>query len=488
VPQAFSCRRTGLFALVPVLLSVVVSCNDDSDGGGVEPPNPVATVTVTGPGAAVQVGQTLQLTATAKDAGGGTISGASFTWSSADQNIATVTSAGLVTGVAEGQTQITATADGISGSLPITVSTTTPPPPPPPGSDTPALQQIVSGLKFPTGIVSPPGDPRLFVLLKAGPIRIIKDGALLPTPFLELTAKVSSSAGEQGLLGLAFAPDYATSGRFFVHYNDHFNVNRVSAFRVSANPDQGDPSSEAQVLAFPQPGVAHNGGQLSFGPDGMLYVGLGDGDDADQGRGQSLADPFANIMRIDVSTQPYTVPADNPFVSTADARPEIWSYGFRNPWRFSFDRATGDLYIGDVGESKWEEVNYASASSGAGKGVNFGWDEMEGLHCFKLRDCNQTGFTLPVLEYSHDEGCAVVSGYVYRGPAMPSLQGTYFYADYCAGWVRSFRIQGGVATEQKGWPELKPGGQITSFGEDSAGELYIVTQQGGVYKIINQAQ
>jgi glucose/arabinose dehydrogenase len=488
VPQAFSCRRTGLFALVPVLLSVVVSCNDDSDGGGVEPPNPVATVTVTGPGAAVQVGQTLQLTATAKDAGGGTISGASFTWSSADQNIATVTSAGLVTGVAEGQTQITATADGISGSLPITVSTTTPPPPPPPGSDTPALQQIVSGLKFPTGIVSPPGDPRLFVLLKAGPIRIIKDGALLPTPFLELTAKVSSSAGEQGLLGLAFAPDYATSGRFFVHYNDHFNVNRVSAFRVSANPDQGDPSSEAQVLAFPQPGVAHNGGQLSFGPDGMLYVGLGDGDDADQGRGQSLADPFANIMRIDVSTQPYTVPADNPFVSTADARPEIWSYGFRNPWRFSFDRATGDLYIGDVGESKWEEVNYASASSGAGKGVNFGWDEMEGLHCFKLRDCNQTGFTLPVLEYSHDEGCAVVSGYVYRGPAMPSLQGTYFYADYCAGWVRSFRIQGGVATEQKDWPELKPGGQITSFGEDSAGELYIVTQQGGVYKIINQAR
>jgi glucose/arabinose dehydrogenase len=488
VPQAFSCRRTGLFALVPVLLSVVVSCNEDSDGGGVEPPNPVATVTVTGPGAAVQVGQTLQLTATAKDAGGGTISGASFTWSSADQNIATVTSAGLVTGVAEGQTQITATADGISGSLPITVSTTTPPPPPPPGSDTPALQQIVSGLKFPTGIVTPPGDPRLFVLLKAGPIRIIKDGALLPTPFLELTAKVSSSAGEQGLLGLAFAPDYATSGRFFVHYNDHFNVNRVSAFRVSANPDQGDPSSEAQVLAFPQPGVAHNGGQLSFGPDGMLYVGLGDGDDADQGRGQSLADPFANIMRIDVSTQPYTVPADNPFVSTADALPEIWSYGFRNPWRFSFDRATGDLYIGDVGESKWEEVNYASASSGAGKGVNFGWDEMEGLHCFKLRDCNQTGFTLPVLEYSHDEGCAVVSGYVYRGPAMPSLQGTYFYADYCAGWVRSFRIQGGVATEQKDWPELKPGGQITSFGEDSAGELYIVTQQGGVYKIINQAQ
>jgi glucose/arabinose dehydrogenase len=488
VPQAFSCRHPGLFALVPVLLSVLDGCGGDSDGGGVQPPNPVATVTVTGPGTAVQVGQTLQLTATAKDAGGATVSGATFTWASADQNIATVNSAGLVTGVAEGQTQITATSDGISGSLPITVSTTTPPPPPPPGSDTPALQQIVSGLKFPTGLVSPPDDTRLFVVLKAGPIRIIKDGALLPTPFLDLTAKVSSSAGEQGLLGLAFAPDYATSGRFFVHYNDHANVNRVSAFKVSANPDQGDPASEAEVLAFPQPGVAHNGGQLVFGPDGMLYIGLGDGDDADQGRGQSLADPFANIMRIDVTSPPYTVPADNPFVGTAGARPEIWSYGFRNPWRFSFDRATGDLYIGDVGESKWEEVDYASASSGAGKGVNFGWDEMEGLHCFKMRDCNQTGLTLPVLEFSHDEGCAVVSGYVYRGPAMPSLQGTYFYADYCVGWVRSFRIQGGVVTEQKDWPELKPGGQITSFGEDSAGELYIVTQQGGVYKIINQAQ
>ena len=484
VPQAFSCRRPGLSALLPLLLSALVGCNDESDGGSVQPPNPVATVTVTGPVTAAQVGQTLQLTATAKDAGGATLSGATFTWSSADQNIATVAPDGLETAVAEGQTQISATSEGITGSLPITVTATTPPPPP--GSDTPALEQIVSGLKFPTGIVSPPGDTRLFVLLKAGPIRIIKDGVLLPTPFLELTSKVSSTAGEQGLLGLAFAPDYATSGRFFVHYNDNFNTNRVSSFRVAADPDQANPASEAQVLAFPQPGVAHNGGQLVFGPDGMLYVGLGDGDDADQGRGQSLTDPFANIMRIDVSTQPYTVPADNPFVSRTDARPEIWSYGFRNPWRFSFDRATGDLYIGDVGEGTWEEVDYAAASNSAGRGVNFGWDEMEGLHCFKHRDCDQTGLTLPVVEFSHDEGCAVVSGYVYRGTAMPSLQGTYFYADYCVGWVRSFRIQGGVPTEQKEWPELKPGGQITSFGEDSAGELYIATQQGGIYKIINQ--
>src|SRR4029079_7785545 len=250
----------------------------------------------------------------------------------------------------------------------------------------------------------------LFVLLKAGPIRIIKDGVLLPTPFLELTSKVSSTAGEQGLLGLAFAPDYATSGRFFVHYNDHFNTNRVSSFRVSADPDQANPASEAQVLAFPQPGVAHNGGQLAFGPDGMLYVGLGDGDDADHGRGQSLSDPFANIMRIDVRPRPYTVPADNPFVTTAGALPEIWSYGFRNPWRFSFDRATGDLGIGDVGQSAWEEVDRQPASSGGGE--NYGWNVREGSHPYAAGG-SLPGAVDPVFDYPHsDGGCVVTGGYV----------------------------------------------------------------------------
>jgi glucose/arabinose dehydrogenase len=467
-----------------LVVGMALACGGGDGGGNVQEPDPVTSVTVTGSATSLQVAQTLQLTATARDANGATVQGSSFQWSSGDESVATVSAGGLVTGVAAGQTDISATSEGVPGSLTITVTAATPPPPPPPGSDNPVLQQVVSGLKFPTGLATPPGDSRLFVLEKAGLIRIIKDGAILSTPFLNLTAKVSSSAGEQGLIGLAFAPDYATSGRFFVHYNDRANNNRVSLFRVSANPDQADPASESEVFAFPQPGVAHNGGQLAFGPDGMLYISLGDGDDADHGRGQSLADPFASILRIDVSTAPYTVPPDNPFVGTAGARPEVWSFGFRNPWRFSFDRGTGDLYIGDVGEGSWEEVDYSSAADGAGRAVNYGWDEVEGLHCFKTRDCDPTRFTPPILEYSHDEGCAVVSGYVYRGPAMPSLQGTYFYADYCAGWVKSLRMAGGVITEHTDRPALKPGGQITSFGEDSNGELYLVTQQGGVYKIV----
>ena len=232
---------------------------------------------------------------------------------------------------------------------------------------------------------------------KAGAIRVLKGGTLLETPFLDLTSKVFSDGGELGLLGLAFAPDYASSGRFIVHYIDLSGDTRVSLFRVSGDPDRADPASESLVLAVPQPGVAHKGGQIRFGPDGMLYIGLGDGADNDQGRGQSLADLLGNILRIDVSTAPYTVPPDNPFVGTAGARPEVWSYGFRNPWRFSFDRATGDLYIGDVGESKWEEVDYASAADGAGRGVNYGWSRMEGQHCFGRAECDQTGLTLPVL-------------------------------------------------------------------------------------------
>ena len=290
---------------------------------------------------------------------------------------------------------------------------------------------------------------------KAGAIRVVKGGAVLATPFLDLTTKVVSEGGEQGLLGLAFAPDYASSGRFFVQYNDVSGDTRISVIRVSGDPDRADPASESSVLPVPQPGVAHNGGQLLFGPDGILYIGLGDGADSDHGRGQSLADLFAKILRIDVSSgDPYTVPPDNPFVATAGARPEIWSYGFRNPWRFSFDRATGDLYIGDVGESTWEEVDYASAADGAGRGLNYGWSRMEGQHCFGAVGCDQAGLTLPVLEYSHSDGCAVSSGYVYRGPAIPALQGTYFYADYCGGWVRSFRMEGGVPVYKYFWQSL----------------------------------
>jgi glucose/arabinose dehydrogenase len=345
------------------------------------------------------------------------------------------------------------------------------------------LEPVATGLTFPTYLTSPPGDNRLFVLEKRGPIRVIKDGVLLPAPFLDLTSKVSSTGGEQGLLGLAFAPDYATSGRFFVHYTEPSGASIIESYRVSADPDRADAASASLVLSVARPGTAHNGGQLLFGPDGYLYIGLGDGDDSDNGRGQSVEDLLSSVLRIDVSTAPYAVPPDNPFVGTAGARPEVWSYGLRNPWSFSFDPANGDLYIADVGEGRWEEVNYSSAAEGAGRGVNYGWSVMEGRHCTRA-SCDQTGLTLPVLEYAHPEGCSVTGGHVYRGTAIPGLQGNYFYADYCQGWVRTFRMEGGVLGGETEWPELEPEGQITSIGKDAAGELYIVTQQGGVYQIV----
>lgn len=478
--------RTRPFALPfhIVFTGLALACGGGDDGGGgLQEPPVVTSVTITAPALTLQVGQTLQLAATALDQNGNPVEGRTFEWTTETPLVATVSADGVVTAVSPGPALIRAGTDGVTGALGLTI-TEAPPEPPPGGPVVLGLEPVVSGLKFLTTITSAPGDPRLFVLEKAGVIRVIQDGALLPAPFLDLTAKVSSTAGEQGLLGLAFFPDYATSGRFIVHYNDKSNTNRVSLFQVSADPNRGDPASEAEVLAVQQPGVAHNGGQVVFGPDGKLYIGLGDGDDSDNGRAQSLADLLGNILRIDVSAgAPYTVPADNPFVATPNARPEVWSYGLRNPWRFQFDRATGDLYIGDVGESTWEEVDYSSAAVGAGRGVNFGWSVMEGLHCAH-RDCNQTGLTLPVTEYNHSDGCAVVSGGVYRGAAIPQLQGTYFYADYCDAWVRSFRIAGGAPTEPTEWPDLAVTGQITSFGEDSAGELYLATQQGAVYKIV----
>jgi glucose/arabinose dehydrogenase len=314
-------------------------------------------------------------------------------------------------------------------------------------------------------------------------IRLVKDGVLLDQPFLDIRSRVSKGA-EQGLLGLAFFPDYAISGRFIIHYTELSGASRIALFRVSPDPDRADVASETPVLVVSRPGIAHNGGQVVFGPDGMLYIGLGDGDDRDGGRGQSLNELLAAILRIDVSSgSPYQVPADNPFVGTPGARPEVWSYGLRNPWRFSFDPATGDLYIGDVGESDWEEVNYSSAADGAGRGVNYGWSRMEGTRCLQP-GCDQSGLTLPVMEYDHTNGCSVTGGYVYRGRVLPGFEGRYFYADFCGGWVRSFRMEGGVAVEQTEWPELRPGGVVTSFGQDAAGEIYILTGQGAVFKIV----
>jgi glucose/arabinose dehydrogenase len=357
---------------------------------------------------------------------------------------------------------------------------------PPEGTVPVGLDPVASGLSFPLYLTTPAGDARLFIVEKGGAIRIVKDGALLPAPFLSLADRVSTG-GEQGLLGLAFDPAYATTGRFVVHYTDVNGNTVVSMFRVSAGgPDLADPASESVLLTAEQPFANHNGGQILFGPDGMLYIGLGDGgSDGDPGgRGQAVTDLLGDILRVDVSSGTgYTVPADNPFVGRADARPEIWSYGLRNPWRFSFDPATGDLYIADVGQNAWEEVDVVTAAGGAGRGTNFGWNPTEGAHCYATSSCDLGAFTLPVLEYSHSEGCSITGGYVYRGAAIPALQGHYFYSDFCRGRVRSFRLQDGEAVEPQQRSALAPGGSVTSFGQDTVGELYILTAEGQIFRI-----
>jgi glucose/arabinose dehydrogenase len=361
---------------------------------------------------------------------------------------------------------------------------------PPAGMVPVGLQDVASGLSVPLYLTAPAGDPtRLFIVEKGGAIRVVKDGALLPTPFLDLTGRVSTG-GEQGLFGLAFDPAYADNGRFVVHYTDVGGNTVVSLLRVSADDaDRADPASETIVLTAEQPFSNHNGGQILFGPDGMLYIGLGDGGSSGDpgGRGQALTDLLGSILRVDVRTGTgYTIPPDNPFLGRADAKPEIWSFGLRNPWRFTFDPATGDLYIADVGQNAWEEVDVVPAAAGAGRGANFGWNVTEGRHCFAQANCDLTQFTLPVLEYGHGEGCSITGGYVYRGAAIPALQGHYFYADYCQGWVRSFRLQDGQAVEPQQWPTLAPGGAITSFGQDAAGELYVLSAEGRVSRIVPQ--
>jgi hypothetical protein len=359
-------------------------------------------------------------------------------------------------------------------------------PDPPDGTEPVALEVVASGLTFPLYLTAPDGDTRLFIVEKGGTIRIVKDGSLLPSPFLDISGQVSSGR-EQGLLGFAFHPQYATNGRFIVHYTDLAGDTRVSGFRVSPDPDAADAASEVSILAEDQPFSNHNGGQVLFGPDGYLYIMLGDGGSADDpgGRGQSLADLLGSILRVEpLEGGGYAVPPDNPFASTAGARPEIWSYGLRNPWRVAFDPATGDLYIADVGQTRWEEVDVSPSADGAGRGLNFGWSVMEGPECFRDSSCDQDAFELPVLSYDHDDGCSITGGFVYRGAAIPALQGHYFYSDFCRGWVRSFRFEDGSAADQFQWPALAPGGGVPSFGLDATGELYVMSTDGAVFKIV----
>lgn len=440
------------------------------------PPASVASIEITPASGSIQQGTNLQLTATARDSAGSVLNERPVTWTSADPGVADVSASGLVTGVSPGTTEIQATAEGVSGLAPVVVEE-------PP---VPSLQLVALGFDQPTHVTTPPGETtRVFVVEQTGVIRLIKDGTVLPDPFLDISPLVTCCLDGKGMLSMVFHPGFAQNGRFWVYYVDLGLNTRVEEYAISANLDVADPGSAAEVLTLPQALEAHLGGQLAFGPDGFLYIALGDGgEDGDPaGNGQNLGTLQGSLLRIDaVPGAGYQIPADNPFVTTAGARPEIWAYGLRNPWRYSFDRATGDLYIGDVGEDLWEEIDIQPASSPGGE--NYGWNVAEGNHCFLDPGCDLAAFTPPAYEYGHDPGCSVTGGFVYRGTVFPLLDGTYFYADFCEGVVRSFRFQGAPVGHRSWEPELGVLNQIVSFGQDGNGELYVLTREGALYKMV----
>jgi len=363
-----------------------------------------------------------------------------------------------------------------------------------PTSTSATLQTVTTNLSFPVFMTGAPADNvRLFIVEKGGLIRIFNRNSSSLTTFLDLRVLISTG-GERGLLGMALDPDYSTNGQFYVFYtNTTGDIVIARYLRNAANPNIADFSSGTTLLTVLHPNFSnHNGGMLAFGPEGCLYAGVGDGGGSGDpnDNGQSVNSRLGKLLRINPATGQFCITfPSNPFLG--GLAPEVWSLGLRNPWRFSFDRVTHDLYIGDVGEGAREEMNVSPALNGlnAGRALNYGWRLMEGFLCFNPSfDCN-TGsppLTLPVLDYPHDNGtCAVTGGYVYRGSAMPALQGTYFYGDFCAGFVRSFRYQNGQPTEQTEWPLLSPpGASVTSFGEDEAGELYVMTQGGGLFKFV----
>ena len=345
-----------------------------------------------------------------------------------------------------------------------------------------ALETVASGLSDPLYLTAPRSDPRLFVVEQPGRIRVIRGGRLLPTPFLDLTDRVRDG-GERGLLSVAFHPRYASNGWLYVNYTDRNGDTRIERYSVTANPDVADPASAKLLLTIRQPYANHNGGLVLFGPDGMLYIGMGDGGSAGDphGNAQDRSTLLGDLLRIDVDHgDPYAIPPDNPFVGRPGMRGEIWAWGLRNPWRFCFDPPTRSLYIADVGQNRWEEIDVVDARRG---GLNFGWNIMEGSHCFRTSHCESRGLVLPVIEYGHDAGCSIIGGFVYRGRRLPQLVGHYVYGDYCGGWIRSARIEGGHATLERQW-DVKPVGEVLSFGEDAAGELYVMTADGRVRRIV----
>lgn len=357
-----------------------------------------------------------------------------------------------------------------------------------PDSANVTIEEYVSGLTYPL-YVTHAGDEsgRLFVLGQAGQIYLIKDGELQEDLFLDLSDRVTQSVlsgySEQGLLGLAFHPDYEENGYFYVNYTDQSGDSVVERYSVSAdNPDVGDKDSAVVLLTQDQPFPNHNGGHMEFGPDGYLYISFGDGGAANDPlqTGQNPSDWLGSILRIDVdSGDPYGIPEDNPVANNENFAPEVWSYGLRNVWRFSFDRATGDMYLADVGQNMWEEVNFQAADSEGGE--NYGWNAYEASQPFATSAVPE-GMVYPIAEYPHQGGdCSVTGGYVYRGMEVPELEGVYLFSDYCTGRVwASYRDMNGD-WQTNVFMELNR--QVSSFGEDEAGELYIVDYEGSIWRI-----
>jgi len=380
-------------------------------------------------------------------------------------------------------------------AMPVVTSTptqqpATPTPAPRPRFFTLSVEPLQSGFERPVYLAQPDdGADRLFVVEQPGRIRIIANGQLLESPFLDMTSLVLSTGNEQGLFSMAFHPNYRSNGLFFVDYTrkpDGATV--VARYHVSGDPNVADPNSALTILTIAQPEANHNGGLVQFGPDGYLYIGTGDGGgQGDQhgtiGNGQNLNVLLGKLLRIDVNREPYAIPSSNPFANRPGARPEIWAWGLRNPWRFSFDRAAGDLYIADVGQDTYEEVDFQPAASSGGE--NYGWRLMEGKHCFDPRTgCNQSGLTLPVLEYNHQSGCSITGGYVYRGSKYPWLDGLYLFADYCTGITWSAERNASGAWEMT--ERMRASFQVSSFGQDRAGELYLLGHNSGtIYRLVS---
>jgi glucose/arabinose dehydrogenase len=351
----------------------------------------------------------------------------------------------------------------------------------------PALQQVGVGFSEPLFLThAGDGSGRIFVVEKGGTIALLKDGQRVAPAFLDIRDRVGTRGFERGLLGLAFHPDYERNGFLYVNYTDGRGRTVVERYTVFANdPNRADPSTAKLIIRIDQPFANHNGGMIAFGPDGYLYIGMGDGGGAGDPikAGQDRNTLLGKILRIDVNNgDPYAIPADNPFVNGGGA-PEIWSYGWRNPWRFSFDRATGDFYAGDVGQNAWEEISYEKAGSPGG--LNYGWNTMEGTHCFAPRtNCNRDGLVLPIAEYTRSEGISVTGGYVYRGEAFPNMVGYYFFADFGSSNVWALKQDNaGVWQMTK---IMNAQFAVSSFGEDEAGELYLTDfGRGQIYRLVD---